>query len=240
MGDDVLYKAGISNIKYIWQASDGSCDACQYLDGTEYDFAEDIPDKPHPNCNCYIEEICENDDEEMCDCGQWLDKMEEMVGDAQSLQEDVETDMSDIETAEAEYSEMDSDEIQYLLNNLVSLMDTYETMKNVLIDFVYNYIELLNVANEDNQGIDKYYHAKANCEASQRGDFASAVAEGLSGLKEVWDSYFYARAKKISIQKALEDSAGDFEANKEGRDKGEECPTGTCGDILKHRLPNMD
>ncbi len=69
------------------------------------------------------------------------------VGDAQGLQEDVDADISDIETTESEYSGMDSDEIQYLLNNLVSLMDTCETMKNVLIDFVYKLYTLLNVAN---------------------------------------------------------------------------------------------
>lgn len=242
--EGTVLKGGISNNRYVWVAEDGACDDCMALDGTEYEFKEDAPIPLHPNCKCSIEEIYNEEpnetDEEICDCWQWLDQMEEIVGDAQGLQNNVENDMSDIETTEAEYSGMDSDEIQYLLNNLVSLMDTYETMKNVLIDFVYNYIELLNVANEDNQGIDKYYHAKANCEASQRGDFASAVAEGLSGLKEVWDSYFYAKAKKISIQEALKDSAGDFEANKEGREKGEDCPTGTCGDILKHRLPKID
>lgn len=235
----LVLKGGISNTRYVWVAEDGACDDCMELNGTEYEFKDDAPCPLHPNCKCSIEMV-EDEEDEMCDCWEWLDQIEEMIGDAQSLQDEIETDMSDIETTESEYSGMDSDEIQYLLNNLVSLMDTYETMKNVLIDFVYNYITLLNVANDDNQGIDKYYHAKANCEASQRGDFASAFAEGLSGLKEIWDSYFYAKAKKISIQKALEDSAGDFEANKEGREKGKDCPTGTCGDILKHRLPKMD
>ena len=56
----------------------------------------------------------------MCDCGQWLDQMEEIVGDAQGLQDDVEADISDIETTESEYSGMDSDEIQYFLLSVLA------------------------------------------------------------------------------------------------------------------------
>lgn len=57
---NLVLNGGVSNAKYIWHVeSDKACEACQILDGTEYTFEGDIPDKPHPNCRCYIE-IVEN------------------------------------------------------------------------------------------------------------------------------------------------------------------------------------
>lgn len=45
---------------YVWVASDGSCEACQELDGQTFETEDDIPPLPHPNCNCTIERIIEN------------------------------------------------------------------------------------------------------------------------------------------------------------------------------------
>lgn len=46
-------------IQYVWLTSqDGDvCEECQSLDGTTYSNINEIPDKPHPNCRCYIELI---------------------------------------------------------------------------------------------------------------------------------------------------------------------------------------
>lgn len=85
-------KGYINNIKYVWVASGDSCEACQDLDGTEYESMDDVPEKPHPNCNCYIEEIEMEDDEdgyvdggdEPCDCyetvSEWLVECEDACG----------------------------------------------------------------------------------------------------------------------------------------------------------------
>lgn len=43
------------NIQYEWKTEAGACEVCQAMDGTIYESANDIPDRPHPNCKCYIE-----------------------------------------------------------------------------------------------------------------------------------------------------------------------------------------
>lgn len=68
--NSTVLQGGISNIKYIWHTEPNACKKCRELDGTEYNSKEDIPEKPHPNCKCYIEEI--KDDDEACDCYKFL------------------------------------------------------------------------------------------------------------------------------------------------------------------------
>ena len=47
----------IENIQYEWVVEPGACKVCQAMDGTIYESANDIPDRPHPNCKCHIEII---------------------------------------------------------------------------------------------------------------------------------------------------------------------------------------
>lgn len=88
----------ISNTKYVWCASGNSCEACQELDGTEYDSLDDVPEKPHPNCNCRVEMIS---DEEPCDCVERLDaliaELEEGQSEAESLESELQTETEDLE-----------------------------------------------------------------------------------------------------------------------------------------------
>lgn len=44
---------------YIWctAGDDNVCDECQGLEGTEYESMADVPDDPHPNCRCYIDDV---------------------------------------------------------------------------------------------------------------------------------------------------------------------------------------
>lgn len=49
----------MTETKYVWISDGGKnmCEECAALDGTEYDSLADVPEKPHPNCNCTVEEI---------------------------------------------------------------------------------------------------------------------------------------------------------------------------------------
>lgn len=47
-------------VGYVWVASAGSCEACQDLDGEIFESEDDIPEIPHPNCNCTVERIIAN------------------------------------------------------------------------------------------------------------------------------------------------------------------------------------
>ncbi len=65
--ENILLKGGISYNKYIWHSenSENTCDVCKSLDGEEFDFYEEVPEKPHPNCRCtveIVEEISSNED----------------------------------------------------------------------------------------------------------------------------------------------------------------------------------
>lgn len=104
--ETTVLKGGIEKtvgVKYVW-VSNGGCDACEDLDGEEFESAEDIPDRPHPNCQCYIDVVeIEDDDEdgeghggngngkkgEFCDCPEEIEtsieELKEIVGDGESL-----------------------------------------------------------------------------------------------------------------------------------------------------------
>lgn len=65
--ETILLKGGISYNKYIWHSenSEDTCDVCKSLDGKEFDFYEEVPERPHPNCRCtveIIEDTSSNDD----------------------------------------------------------------------------------------------------------------------------------------------------------------------------------
>ena len=40
---------------YLWHSEPGACEKCQALDGKTFDDANTIPDKPHPNCKCFLD-----------------------------------------------------------------------------------------------------------------------------------------------------------------------------------------
>ena len=44
-----------SIISYVWHSenSENTCDVCTELDGQEFDFYDEVPERPHPNCKCY-------------------------------------------------------------------------------------------------------------------------------------------------------------------------------------------
>ena len=46
---------------YLWTAEDDACDECQDLDGEIFD---EMPERPHPNCNCNISKYTDEDDKD--------------------------------------------------------------------------------------------------------------------------------------------------------------------------------
>ncbi|XP_041074052.1 serum amyloid A isoform X2 [Polyodon spathula] len=61
-------------------------------------------------------------------------------------------------------------------------------------------------------GADKYFHARGNFEAAQRGPGGKWAAEVISDAREAWQS-FQGRGHK--------DTAADQEANRHGRNGGD-------------------
>ncbi len=170
--------------KYVW-VTDGGCPACEALDGEEFETIDDIPDKPHPNCDYTIREV----DGELCDCVELLDDIEEMIGDAQSLQAEVEAEKSEIEAIIAEYADWDSMDVIRAVRDLHSLLSPLQTLALSIGYFADGWFKTKDLTGTGIEEGDKYYHAKANCQAAQLGITGSAVAAGLSELKEFLDFF---------------------------------------------------
>lgn len=131
--EETVLKGGISNVKYVWRSSPDSCEECQALDGTEYDFAEDIPDKPHPNCNCEIETVTDEDDEddddddndEPCDC---VERLEELIAE-------LEENGSDLESIEEE-SQADAEDLENMASHVENMIaEMNETLESLSEDY---------------------------------------------------------------------------------------------------------
>ena len=82
-----VLKGGISYTKedetYIWHSTSSACEACQALNGATFNDINEIPDKPHPNCRCWVENKKENENEEE------KDALEEIKSDIYSLKDEI-------------------------------------------------------------------------------------------------------------------------------------------------------
>lgn len=240
-----------TDIKYVW-VSGGGCSACEDLDGEEFDSADDIPDRPHPNCQCYVDVIeVEGDDEdgeghgggdekgkgdEPCEECQELfyeevEELEEMLGDAGSL-------IDEIEAAIDEFLDfLNKNFIEPVIDAVNTAVDALEQIIGTVEDFIRNYEDMKEANTID---ADKYFHAKANCEGAQRGEIGEAVAQGLSDLREFTDHYRNVYEKGMSEAESAKDSAEDQEANEYGREQGQNNPYEDCGDsVEKYRPPSL-
>jgi hypothetical protein len=95
------------------------------------------------------------------------------------------------------------------------------------LDFIRNYNDMKS-ANWKNS--DKYFHCKANCEATRRGKFGESFACKLSDGRELWDQYGYK-------WDSAADSRADQAANAIGR-SGALSSTQSCSAACVGFRPN--
>lgn len=289
--ENTVLKGGISYYKYVWHSENGdhTCDVCKSLDGKVFDFYDEVPERPHPNCRCTVgivednEENTEpqNDNEQPCDA---IDEIEIMISEIEGNINEIETLLSDAETyiqdlendvlrvqnliQEAdstlgilgeEYGKhlpecennVDTDyaymyakraEWQTLLHDILGLLNPADAFLNTLRIFVSNYIELLYHAYRLKEfEMDKYYHSKANCEATQQMCIiGEKSAMFLSDQKEKFDQWnnVYAKSHKVSIEEAIADSERDQVANRLGRERGRKYPYCDCSILMHDLLPD--
>ena len=151
MSETVL-KGGISytegEIEYIWHTEDGACEKCQALNGLTFKNTDEIPNKPHPNCRCWVEVIDGNgsgnesgadnlnpneppEDNELCDC--W-DRIQEIMDDIEELDGDIKSSIEETETMQQELN-IGIENIEALINKILSLNSNYnfKTLKYLKI-----------------------------------------------------------------------------------------------------------
>lgn len=133
-------------------------------------------------------------------------------------------------------------EWQTLLHDILGLLNPIKAFLKTLKIFVLNYIELLYHAYHLKEfEMDKYYHSKANCEATQEmGIIGEKSAIFLSNKKEQFDQWnnIYAKSHKVTIEEAIADSERDQTANRLGRERGRKYPYCNCSILMHDLLPN--
>ena len=290
--ENTVLKGGISYNKYVWHSENGeqTCDVCKSLDGRVFDFYDEIPERPHPNCRCTVEIVednrnpktqTSNDNEEPCDTINEIEfiisEIERNINETETLLSEVETNVQDLEkdvlrvqnliqdanntlenlseeygkhllwcenNVDNDYAYMYAkrDEWQTLLHDVLGLLNPIGAFFNTLKIFVSNYIELLYHAYHLKEfEMDKYYHSKANCEATQEmGILGEKYAMFLSDQKEKFDQWhnMYARSHKVTIEEAIADSERDQVANRLGRERGRKYPYCDCSILMHDLLPD--
>ena len=78
-------------------------------------------------------------------------------------------------------------------------------------------------------GADKYFHCKANCEATQRGAVGEIVAEVMSEVRELYGD--------LKGDPDVDEQA-DQEANQDGRDGVKSNPEEECNLVCARHRPN--
>lgn len=131
------------------------------------------------------------------------------------------------------------DDLNNLSKQLILLLNPLLGFVNTCKVFISNYIALLYEAYIlKERGMDKFRHAKANCEATQQmGIIGEIYATNLSNLKELYDQYTYVNTHKCTLEEAILDSAQDQTANQMGREKGRLYPDCNCSILLQDLLP---
>lgn len=100
------------------------------------------------------------------------------------------------------------------------MADTIKTQSSIrqiigsFYDFGKNYYDMHKA---NTIGADKYFHCKANFEATRRGKVAEILATTLSDLREISNAPSNTIRKNLTIQQSLEDCEEDQFANKVGR-----------------------
>lgn len=203
---NIVLKGGISNTKYIWKTEPNACEKCRELDGKEFDTKDEIPDKPHPNCKCQVTQV---NSDEPCDCSEFFDELDNISENIDAARQDVDGVVTFIKDALTIYS------TNPLANLAYSIMNQIDIAMEAYHDFQKNKAEMIAY-----KGYDKYHHAKANCEATQRGLTGEAMAYTLSYGKEVYDIIKKVIFDGMEFEKAWTDSMQDIEADKFGIKKG--------------------
>ena len=220
--DGTVLKGGISNARYVWVAEDGACDDCMALDGTEYYSPDDAPIPLHPNCKCSIEEISDeepdgtDDDGEPCDVA---DQVDEMFCEVDAEETELESKNSEAESLIDTINEILVQPIcQGLTNAANAVLDAFAEAKQAYDIFVEKKSEM-----EQYRGYDKYYHAKANCEATQLGTIGELTAYILSAAKEAKDIFKKTVVLGKDVVDVWNDSLNDLGADVYGIEQGHHC-----------------
>ena len=245
----VVLKGRISytegEIEYIWHTENGACENCQALNGLTFKNTDEIPDKPHPNCRCWVEVIDEDEnnyqnlneppeDDELCDC--W-NKVQEIMDEIEELDGDIKSNIEEVVAIQNELN-IEIGNIEALINKILSLNSNYnfKTLKYLKITGNIAIIATLitkglnaykvfndykeNMINKIGGHSDKYWHTKANCDVSKQGIIDAGYATLLSVAKEIYDYYRKTQKLHMDSKSVIKDCQQDLYVDWEGIKQG--------------------
>ena len=255
--ENTVLKGGISYNKYVWHSENGehTCEVCRSLDGQVFDFYDEVPERPHPNCRCMVEVVEEEEskqqtlqeNEEPCDCitklSTWALECNNACNEIENLISESEDSISDIEDILRDIINYSNNNIEILIQelgeliekNIFELYDIISQAVQTISIFKHNLDDLIAVGKEVGHYVDysaEYYHTKANCEAAQLGDVGEFVATILGYLREFTDFPKEILIKGYKIIDAFEHSVYDLKINEMGRKLGRENPDKRPEDII--------
>ena len=164
-----VLKGRITNSRYIWHTNPNACQRCQDLDNTVYNKESDVPDKPHPNCKCSVEEI--ETKEDRCDC---LDDLFEQIDSLVSSAENLLNEVKD-------YIKYFSDLLQQKVKNILA-----ETILDNCVDALNQIIGTISDFIKDYGNIrDKFYHTKEKCNNSIRTELSRILQKAIREYEKI-------------------------------------------------------
>ena len=239
--ENKVLKGGISYNKYVWHSENGehTCDVCADLDGQEFEYYDEVPERPHPNCKCYVE-IVEYEDEnsapetseneEPCDCLDDLPtQFANLVDEAKRLQNNIKNMIKEL------FSKIKTRAGKLYEDTCQKILDEAATWDNAAGDFARNYNDMVSA---DTINADKYFHSKANCQATQRGGAGEVLAKAISLLRELEEGTRKVLFEGADLIEQIEDANRDMEANKYGREQGKMNPNEACEILIDILRPN--
>ena len=234
-GSDIVLKGGISNVKYVWHSENGekTCDKCKALDGTTYDFADEVPERPHPNCKCHVEIVEDKKAKksDICDCHKFINQINGILDEINTLREVIAIKQSNILELMSYNLSLAGEQIgQWLL-------EQYSQMDNVLGDLTSAFVESREniYANSD-----KYYHMKAYCKVAQReSEIANMIAQGIGLIREAGQGLISLASQEASFYEAVKDFREDIRANQTGTAIGKNYPSADIDSVLQMLWPDI-
>lgn len=148
---------------FIWKTNSKACDTCLSLQGY-YWSAEDIPERPHPNCLCWIEYIS---NDPMIKGTTPKENKAKAEGDASSTQEEIQKTQeqmnNDLEQAQTKKEESVIDSyINDTKEVSAKIADIEETIKNCEKDLPKKIIEDLQKQEEYYRQLEQAYEKEKN------------------------------------------------------------------------------
>lgn len=120
------------------------------------------------------------------------------------------------------------------MNNLYELLTGPQKLPETVGIFYKNYDDMKKA---NTIGGDKYFHAKANCQAAQKGDILNA--NNISIMREFTDAIYNNPVRKnLSLNDNLSDCLDDLNVDYYGIMQGLLHPLSDCKNLVKKYRPN--